>query len=141
MHKQTKRQADTYINISLFGFLWGLGGVVVRVLISNLCGRRFESRALHVGKLVVTCRCPVVYSAVCTGFLHLYTTRCNMTLAVERDTKKNQINLNKFGFLCCFQYCTGHITMGSLKGRGNQYIKLVKVVYCKLLAKGKPLPT
>ena len=42
MHKQTKRQADTYINIYLFGFLWGLGGVV---LTSNLCDRRFESRA------------------------------------------------------------------------------------------------
>ena len=25
----------------------------------------------HVGKLVVTCRCTVVYSAVCTEFLHL----------------------------------------------------------------------
>ena len=31
-----------------------------------------NSRALnHVGKLVVTCRCLVVYSAVCAGFLHL----------------------------------------------------------------------
>ena len=27
--------------------------------------------ALYVGKLVVTCRCPVGYSAICTGFLHL----------------------------------------------------------------------
>ena len=32
---------------------------------------RISGWALHVGKLVVTCRCPVVYSAVCTGFLHL----------------------------------------------------------------------
>ena len=32
---------------------------------------RISGRALHVGKLVVTCRCPVVYSAVCTAFLHL----------------------------------------------------------------------
>ena len=28
---------------------------------------------------------------------------------------------------------------GSWKGRRNQYIKLVKVLYCKLLAKGNPL--
>ena len=32
---------------------------------------RISGRALHVGKLVVTCRCLVVYSAVCTGFLYL----------------------------------------------------------------------
>ena len=27
-----------------------------------------------------------------------------------------------FGVLCRFQHCTGHITTGSWKGRGNQYI-------------------
>ena len=27
-----------------------------------------------------------------------------------------------FGFLRRFQHCTGHITTGSWKGRGNQYI-------------------
>ena len=52
---------------------------------------RISGRALHVGNLVDTCRCPVVYSAVCTGFLHMLTTRRNM--AVERDVKQ-QINLN-----------------------------------------------
>ena len=41
-----------------------LGGVARPLL-------RISGRALHVGKLVVTCRCPVVYSAVYTGFLHL----------------------------------------------------------------------
>ena len=30
--------------------------------------------------------------------------------------------------------------MGSWKGRGNQYIQLVKVLYCKLPANGKQLP-
>ena len=35
---------------------------------------------------------------------------------------------------------TGHITTGSWKGRGNQYIQLVKVLYCKLPANGKQLP-
>ena len=30
--------------------------------------------------------------------------------------------------------------MGSWKGRRNQYIQLVKVLYCKLLAHGKQLP-
>ena len=43
----------------------GLGGVVVRVLTFNLYGRRFQisTQALCVGKLVVTCRCLMVYSA------------------------------------------------------------------------------
>ena len=30
--------------------------------------------------------------------------------------------------------------MGSWKGRGNQYIQLVKVLYCKLPTNGKQLP-
>ena len=34
--------------------------------------------------------------------------------------------------LRCFQHCAGHITTGSFVGRGNQYIQLAKVLYCKL---------
>ena len=45
-----------------------------------------------------------------------------------------------FGVLRHFQHCTGHITMGSWKGRGNQYIQLVKVLYCKLPTNSKQLP-
>ena len=45
-----------------------------------------------------------------------------------------------FGVLRRFQHCTGHITTGSWKGRGNQYIQLVKALYCKLLTNGKQLP-
>ena len=39
-----------------------------------------------------------------------------------------------------FQHCTGHITRGSWKGRGNQYIQFVRVLYCKLPTNGKQLP-
>ena len=45
-----------------------------------------------------------------------------------------------FGVLHCFQHCTGHTTTGSWKGRGNQYIQFVKVLYCKLPTNGKQLP-
>ena len=45
-----------------------------------------------------------------------------------------------FGVLRHFQHCTGHITMGSWKGRGNQYIQLISILYCKLLTNGKQLP-
>ena len=38
-------------------------------------------------------------------------------------------------------HCIGHIMPGSFMGRGNQYIQLVKVLYCKLLTNGKQLPT
>ena len=45
-----------------------------------------------------------------------------------------------FGILRCFQHCTGHITTVSWKGRGNQYIQFVRVLYCKLPTNGKQLP-
>ena len=45
-----------------------------------------------------------------------------------------------FGILGRFQHCTGHITTGSWKGRGNQYIQFVRVLYCKLPTNGKQLP-
>ena len=45
-----------------------------------------------------------------------------------------------FGVLHRFQHYTGHITTGSWKGRGNQYIQFVRVLYCKLPTKGKQLP-
>ena len=45
-----------------------------------------------------------------------------------------------FGVLHHFQHCTGHITTGSWKGRENQYIQFVRVLYCKLLNNGKQVP-
>ena len=45
-----------------------------------------------------------------------------------------------FGVLRRFQHCTGHITTGSWKGRGNQYIQFIRVLYCKLPTNGKQLP-
>ena len=61
------------------------------------------------------------------------------------DCKINQSLLSQllfiylFGVLRRFEHCTGHITTGSWKGRGNQYIQLVKVLYCKLPTNGKQL--
>ena len=43
------------------------------------------------------------------------------------DTKisdRDNIFFDLFGVLHHFQHCTGHISMGSWKGRGNQYIQL-----------------
>ena len=45
-----------------------------------------------------------------------------------------------FAVLRRFQHCTGHIMTGSWKGRGNQYIQFVRVLYCKLPTNGKQLP-
>ena len=44
------------------------------------------------------------------------------------------------GILRHFQHYTGHITAGSWEGRGNQYIQLVKFLYCKLPTNGKQIP-
>ena len=45
-----------------------------------------------------------------------------------------------FRVLRHFQHCTGHIKTGSWEGRGNQYIQLIKLLYCKLQTNGKQLP-
>ena len=49
------------------------------------------------------------------------------------------VGLFNWGFTS-LQHCTGHITTGSWKGRGNQYIEFARVVYCKLPTNGKQLP-
>ena len=45
------------------------------------------------------------------------------------------------GVLRSFPHCIGHVTTGSFVGRGNQYLQLVKVLYCKLPIIGKQLRT
>ena len=39
-----------------------------------------------------------------------------------------------FGVLRRFQHCTGHITTGSWKGRGNQYIQFIRKTVLKVNA-------
>ena len=58
----------------------------------------------------------------------------------HRYSPDNIIMIYLFGVLRRFQHCTGHITTGSWKGRGNQYIEFARVVYCKLPTNGKQLP-
>ena len=55
-------------------------------------------------------------------------------------TSSLRLSIYLFGVLRHFQHCTGHITTGSWKGRGNQYIQFVRVLYCKLPTNGKQLP-
>ena len=43
------------------------------------------------------------------------------------STKKNGIFIYYI-----FQHCTDHIMMGRFLARGNQYVQLVKVLFCKL---------
>ena len=52
----------------------------------------------------------------------------------------NLLFIYLFGVLHRFQHCTGHITTGSWKDRGNQYIEFARVLYCKLPTNGKQLP-
>ena len=59
-------------------------------------------------------------------------------LRIIKTSPKRVICL--FGVLRRFQHCTGHITTGSWKGRGNQYIQFPRVLYCKLPTNGKQLP-
>ena len=65
-----------------------------------------------------------------------------MQLSTETrlNTEKDLFIFCLFGVLRRFQHCTGHITTGSWKGRGNQYIQFARVLYCKLPTNGKQLP-
>ena len=40
----------------------------------------------------------------------------------RRPRRDERASICLFGVLRRFQHCTGHITTGSWKGRGNQYI-------------------
>ena len=62
------------------------------------------------------------------------------TWAVNAGLQDDPSVVYLFGVLRRFQHCTGHITTGSWKGRGNQYIEFTRVVYCKLPTNGKQLP-
>ena len=82
-------------------------------------------------------------------FLFLYTNFESYTKLGCWTRKKKEIILSPqerhlfiylFGVLRRFQHCTGHITTGSWKGRGNQYIEFVRVLYYKLPTNGKQLP-
>ena len=68
-----------------------------------------------------------------------YLTKFGVTIILQ-VVESAVIFICLFGVLRRFQHCTGHITTGSWKGRGNQYIQLVKVLYCKLPTNSKQLP-
>ena len=65
-------------------------------------------------------------------------------LEVSQTFPKNRAQDQNFIYLFVvlrrFQHCTGHITTGSWKARGNKYVQFVRVLYCKLPTNGKQLP-
>ena len=71
---------------------------------------------------------------LCKGFPDSY------ILDIVFHTLNITLFIYLFGVLHRFQHCTGHITTGSWKGRGNQYIEFARVLYCKLPTNGKQLP-
>ena len=74
---------------------------------------------------------------------HTFIQSVTMMAVVHKMMKLHVIYTSQFylfGVLRRFQHCTGHITTGSWKGRGNQYIEFARVLYCKLPTNGKQLP-
>ena len=69
-----------------------------------------------------------------------YNGKCKEHLPRTNQLSRKRLFICLFGVLRRFQHCTGHITTGSWKGRGNQYIKFARVLYCKLPTNGKQLP-
>ena len=70
----------------------------------------------------------------------VFTDVVRLLLAVTHCVPSMTMHVIPYGGLRCFQHCTGHTTTGSWKGRGNQYIQFVRVLYCKLTTNGKQLP-
>ena len=130
----------------IYLFISGFRGHGGRVTLSpptSEAGVRFPAWP-QVGKLVVACRWSAVYSTepwqtVCTGFFcpSNYPSWYDL-YSVKSDVK---LQINKKIFQVLRQHYTGHITLGSFVGTGNQYIQLVKFLYCKLPTIGKQLPT
>ena len=79
-----------------------------------------------------------IFYSLCTNLLFLFHHTHKNVVFSGQNKSIDWIYL--FGVLRRFQHCTGHITTGSWKGRGNQYIKFARVLYCKLLTNGKQLP-
>ena len=73
----------------------------------------------------------------CLDWAWLMTFRCHLAFNNFRGSVRL---FCLFGVLRHFQHCAGHITTGSWKGRGNQYIEFARVVYCKLPTNSKQLP-
>ena len=69
-----------------------------------------------------------------------YVNGASTSVLNNHQHKHKRLFIYLFGVLRRFQHCTGHITAGSWKGRGNQYIQFVRVLYCKLPTNGKQLP-
>ena len=102
------------------------------------CNKSNKDMANLHKQLVLDCnpKCNLFYSTA--QAVNIYTVVIMLEDFFFSQFTKLLINL--FGVLRRFQHCTGHITKGSWKGRGNQYIQFVRVLYCKLPTNGKQLP-
>ena len=103
----------------------------------------------------LTCGCICFFRAGFQIFLFSLYNGFTMMQQSLYESNNREILFNRFMYSCAlslsiylfgdlhhFQQCTGHITTGNFVGRrGNQYIQLVKVLYCKLPTIGKQLPT
>ena len=75
-----------------------------------------------------------------TRALLIFPSGCYTYIEGKSNVYKTYLFIYLFGVLRRFQHCTGHITTGSWKGRGNQHTEFARVLYCKLPTNGKQLP-
>ena len=99
--------------------------------------------------LLGTVQCPIIGYILKLGLLSNLEYARTVFVNKTRDARMRETRGGRnvsgsctylFGVLRRFQHCTGHITTGSWKGRGNQYIEFARVLYCKLPTNGKQLP-
>ena len=90
--------------------------------------------------MILLCIISVKVSLHLTDIYNLNITDICLAVLGKKE-KRIPLSIYLFGILRRFQHCAGHITTGSWKSRGNQYMQLVKVLYCKLPTNDKQLPT
>ena len=79
-------------------------------------------------------------SYVFLNFFYLFGVCVAFNTIQSHISKRPNYLLGRFENFLGFETASNNITMGSWKGRGYQYIQLVKVLYCKLPTNGKQLP-
>ena len=71
---------------------------------------------------------------------YIKSTKIYIYVYIYKQLVEKMLYLFIWGFTALSTTVLGHITTGSWKARGNQYIQLVKVLYCKLPTNDKQLP-
>ena len=144
-HHKNRDNVQIFLYSSPYLVYMGLRGTAVRVIEGRGLEREFgiaKTEQLYCIMtryilLLATCKPTCVPASDVSESFCSFSERWNGVLMHEVHLGQTTIYLG----LHYTQYLIGNIVRSNWKGRGNQYIQLVKILYCKLPAVGKQLST